>query len=105
MLTYMHLFLFHAVLCKLGTLVVITTSKTCHFSMFCQLLPSYGGVVYKLKADTKISAGSVGNPTTMITCEIPVLVLTTAVLVRVLWQDTSLSWFIFTQLWLMMIIN
>ena len=72
--------------------------------MFFQLLPSYG-VVYRLKADTKISVGSVGNPTTVITCEISVLVLTTAVLVRVLLQDTSLSWFIFPQLGLMMIIN
>ncbi len=73
--------LFHAVLRKLDTLVVIATSQTFQFSWFLQQPSSTGsGVAYSNRVAAKISAGGVGSPYNQLYLWVTLpLVLTTVV--------------------------
>ncbi len=67
---WLFMLLFHVVLSKLSTLVVIATSQTCPFSRFLQ--PPFSGVAtqprVRVRAAAKISAGSVGSPYNQLCC-------------------------------------
>ncbi len=64
---------------KLITPVVIATSETCHFSWFLQLPSFHVAYLTGLQQLQKYQLGVWVAPTTNLSCELPVLVLTIAV--------------------------
>ena len=75
---------------------------TCNFPQFLYLHSSGIALLNWVRAAAKIAGGGVGNPYNKLIPELPFLVLTMAVKIssvaldRVIWQDISLSGFIFT---------